>query len=305
MLIRSLILVLLAISQTALAATIEVIDDTGQKVALEHTARRIVSLAPHVTELLFTAGAGDRVIAAVSHSDYPPQAARLPRVGSHGNLDIERIIALRPDLVVAWASGNNHEQLQSLHDFGISIFYSEPRRIAHISSNLRSLGRLSGHAETAQRQADMFDKQMATLREKYARREPVSVFYQIWHQPLMTVNNEHLITQAIRLCGGYNVFGELHALAPTLDVEAVLQADPDIIIASGMNEERPEWLDMWHQWPQLTAVRSLQMYVIPPDLLQRHSTRFMQGTRRLCELMDRVRSDSKREVQSGISLSVP
>ena len=279
------------LSSLALAVNaLQVIDDTGKKISLDRPAQRIVSLAPHVTELLFAAGAGDAVVGVVSYSDYPPEAGQRPQVGDAQNLDVESIVTLQPDLVVAWQSGNPTPQLEQLIRFGIPVFYSEPRRLEDIATNLERLGLLAGSDETALAAAEKFRAGTRRLVERYSRAAPVRVFYEIWHQPLMTVGGKHLINQLIRVCGGQNIFADLAALAAAVDREAVLIADPEVIIASGTTQQRPPWLDQWLDWPQLYAVKHKHLYFVPPDLIQRHTPRVLEGAQRLCDQLQQARA---------------
>ncbi|BAU47723.1 ABC transporter substrate-binding protein [Sulfurifustis variabilis] len=277
-----------SLSALLLAAQVQVADDLGNPVVLPEPARRVVSLAPHVTETLYAAGAAPYVVGAVSHSDYPEAARRLPRVGSYNALDVEGILALEPDLVVAWASGNPAHQIERLRELGLALYVSEPRRMEDVASGIERLGRLVGSAE-APGAAKRFRERQAALARRFADSEPVRVFYQIWHRPLMTVNDAHLISDVIRLCGGRNVFATLPLLAPAIDTEAVLAADPDVIVASGIDEARPDWLDEWKTWPSLRAVRNRHLHHIPPDLIQRHSPRILEGAERMCRILDAVR----------------
>jgi iron complex transport system substrate-binding protein len=273
---------------------LQVSDDIGNKINLDKPAQRIVSLAPHVTELLFAAGAGDAVVGVVSYSDYPPEAAQRPHVGDAANLDVESIVTLQPDLVVAWKSGNPTPQIEQLVRFGIPVFYSEPRRLEDIASNLERLGLLAGSDELALGAAEKFRAGTRRLVERYSGAAPVRVFYEIWHRPLMTVGGKHLISQLIRLCGGQNIFAELAALAAAVDREAVLMADPEVIIASGITEQRPPWLDKWIDWPQLSAVKHKQLYFVPPDLIQRQTPRILEGAQRLCDQLEQARVSKKQ-----------
>ncbi|PWV64450.1 cobalamin-binding protein [Plasticicumulans acidivorans] len=271
-------------------ADIVVTDDTGRRVQLAQPARRIVATAPHVTELLFAAGAGAQVIAGVSFSNWPPAAAQLPSVGSYTALDLEALLTLKPDLVVAWDSGNPAAQLAQIEALGIAVYRSEPRRLEQIPRDLERLGELAGTEATAQAAAQAFSARLAALRTANAGKSPVTVFYQVWAQPLITLNGEHLVSQVLALCGGVNIFAGLKPLAPTVSEEAVIAADPEAIIASGMAEERPEWLAAWRAWPQLRAVARDNLFVIPPDIIQRHGPRVLDGAQRACEILDTVRA---------------
>lgn len=287
---KHLSFLLIALLAAPAFAEVRVSDDLGQTVVLAQPARRIVSLAPHVTEMLFAAGAGDRVVGAVQYSDYPEAAQRIPRVGGYTSLDLEAIVASRPDLVVAWKSGNRAPQVEKLRELGLAVYVTEPRRIEDVPTDIERLGLLAGTAATARKAAAAFRAHHDALRRRYAARPPVDVFYQIWDRPLMTVNGEHLISDVLRLCGGRNVFASLSVLAPKVDVEAVLAADPEAIVASGMGEARPEWLGDWRRWPQLRAVRHDNLFFIPPELIQRHTPRILDGAERLCAALEQARA---------------
>ncbi len=274
-------------------AAVEALDDAGRLVRLEQPARRIVSLSPHATELLFAAGAGDRVVAVSEYSDWPPAARRLPRVGSGAGLNVEAIIAQRPDLVVAWLSGNAKPQLHQLEKFGVKIFYSEPRDIDGIADNLLALGRLAGSEVKARQAAKAFREGVEVLRLRYVGRRPVTVFYQIWEQPLMTVNGHHLISHWLRLCGAENIFSGLPDLAPTIDPEAVLKADPEVLIAGRHAGKSHHWEARWRKWKTLRAVRDGHLYTVPADMLERQTPRALQAARELCEHIDQVRRGEK------------
>ncbi|WP_114649044.1 cobalamin-binding protein [Pseudothauera hydrothermalis] len=277
---------------TALPARAEVriTDDTGRELVLSAPARRIVSLAPHVTELLFAAGAGDKVVGVVNYSDYPPAARALPSVGGYTQIDLEAVVALQPDLVVAWASGNRNTNLDKLRALGIAVFVNEPRRLDDVADSLEDMGRLAGTESAAREAATRFRARRAALAARYQSRPPVRMFYQIWDQPLMTINGEHLISDAIGLCAGDNVFARLGPLAPRIGIEAVLAANPEVIVASGMGEERPDWLDQWRKWPRLAAAAADNLYFIPPQLMQRHTPRLLDGAEQLCEFLEQARA---------------
>jgi iron complex transport system substrate-binding protein len=285
-----LLLMSLFFAAPAQAGEIRVRDDAGIDISLHAPAKRIVSLSPHATELLFAAGAGTLLVGVDSHSDYPPEAASLPVVGSHERLNLETILTLKPDLLIAWKSGNVHAQVEQLDALGIPVFYSEPRQLEDIASNLERIGMLADTSSTATAAARNFRYRLHKLAENYAGRLPVRTFYQIWHQPLITINGEHLISQVITLCGGQNIFASLETLAPTVDREAVLRADPQVIIASGMATQQPEWLEEWKQWPQLSATRFDQLHYIEPDLIQRHTPRILEGAEIMCEQLAGARN---------------
>lgn len=273
----------------AWAAALEAVDDSGQRITLAGPAKRIVSLAPHVTELLFAAGAGDRLIAGVDYSDHPPAARRLRTVGSYTDVNVEAVLALQPDLVVGWRSGNRPEQLHQLEQLGLPVYRTDPDRLADIPAALRNLGRLAGSRERAEAAARAFEAGLAELATGHRAARRVRVFYQVWNQPLMTVGGGHWIDQVITLCGGENVFADLRTPTPTVSLEAVLAAAPEVMLAGGMGGREPAWLAQWQQWPDLPAVRAGHLYAIDPDWLQRAGPRLLLGARAVCAALDRAR----------------
>lgn len=281
--------VLFFISTNALGQA-EVRDDYGKLVRLDKEAHRIVSLAPHLTELLYDAGAGGRVVGAVQYSDYPPAARALPRVGSDAGIDLEAVLALHPDLVVAWPNAGSARSVDRLEALGIPVFRSEPRALEDIARTLERLGTLAGTRQAAGRAAASFRARVRRLRERYSKRPTVRVFYEVWNRPLQTVNGRHVISKVMRLCGGENVFADLPTIAPLIDREAVLRANPEVIVASGPGAERPEWLDDWKAFPGLAAAAKGQLYFIPGDLIERHTRRLLDGAERLCRILEEART---------------
>ena len=267
-------------------AAVEVRDDYGQVVSLGAPARRIVSLAPHLTELLYAAGAGARVVGALEHSDYPPEARTVPRVGSEAGIDVEALIALRPDLVVAWPNAGSVRTVNRLAELGLPVFRSEPRELADIARTLERFGVLAGTAERANQAAEAFRKRVSTLEARYSERPKVRVFYQVWDRPLITVNGEHVISKVMRLCGGENVFARLPLIAPQIDRESVVRANPQAIISSGAS------LEGWKAFRGIAAVTNDHLYAVPPELIQRHTPRLLDGAQLLCTLLEQVRARS-------------
>jgi iron complex transport system substrate-binding protein len=282
--------ILLGLAPLLLAAPICVVDDAQRELCLAAPAQRIATLSPGATELVFAAGGGDRVVAVVAFSDYPPEARALPSVGGHSRLDLERLLTLQPDLAIVWGSGNPAEQMAALEDFGIPMFYLEPNSIEGISQAIERLARLTDSEAVGQQAAQQFRQGMAELAEQYREAEPVTVFYQVWNRPLMTVNETHLIGQVIRLCGGENVFADLPRQIPRIDLEAVLMANPHAILAGGMGEENRDWLTEWRAYPGLQAVQQDNLFFIPPSLVQRPTPRLLAGSRLLCESLETARA---------------
>ncbi|GAB3371725.1 cobalamin-binding protein [Spongiibacter taiwanensis] len=270
-------------------AEVCVVDDRQREVCLDQPAQRIIALSPGITEQVFAAGAGRNLVAAVSFSDYPEAAKALPRIGGYSRFDMEAIVALQPDLLIGWSEGNPAEQLAQLEALGLSIYYSEPFDFADIASTIKRIGVLAGTAAEASATADTFLAGINELQTRYASAPKVRVFQQIWKNPLMTVNKDHLISKATRLCGGQNIFADLSQLSPRIDLEAVLSADPEAIIAGGMGEENPGWLEDWKQFGGLTAVGRNNLFFVPPSTLQRPTPRLLDGARLLCQHLDTAR----------------
>jgi iron complex transport system substrate-binding protein len=280
----------LLLAACAAHAEVRVTDDYGKPVVLDAPARRVVSLAPHLTELMYAAGAGERMVGAVQYSDYPIAAQRLPRIGSEASIDLEALVALSPDLVVAWPNAGSARAVERIAALGIPVFRSEPRALEDIARTLETLGRLAGTESTATAAANAFRARAAAIARRHAARARVRVFYQVWDRPLVTVNGDHVISKVMRLCGGENVMADLPALAPEIDRERVLRADPEAIVASGADGGRPPWLDAWRAFPGLAAVRGDNLYAIRPELLQRHTPRLLDGADELCRILEAVRA---------------
>ena len=279
----------LALLNAAAGAEITLVDDNNRSVTLKQPAQRIISLTPHMTELLFAAGAGGRIVGTVDFSNYPEVAQRITRIGDNAQLDLERIVALKPDLIVVWRNGNAQRQLDKLLRLGIPVFYNEPRRLADIARGIEQLGRLAGTESTALPAARAFESRVEQLRERYAGRSAVTVFFQIWDKPLMTVNGDHLITDVIRLCGGQNVFAALKPLTPEISVEAVLAASPEAIVSVTAEAGQEENLTGWKKWPRLQAVARNNLYAVHSDLISRNTPRILDGAQSLCEHLDQAR----------------
>lgn len=285
---RILLAAALAVAAYTARAEVRVRDDTGSEVALAAPARRIVSLAPHATELVFAAGAGERIVGAVRGSNHPEAARSIPLVGDVHALDLERIVALKPDLVITWPY-TTPAQVAKLRDRGLAVFTTDPSTIDGIATNIERLGALAGRADVAAQAASRFRAEVAQATLKAGGRR-VRVFYQIWGMPLFTIGGGHLITQAIASCGGENVFASLAIPAPQVSVEAVIAARPDAIIAGTDQARKPAWLDDWSRWTGVPAVRDRQLYVVDADRLHRPGPRFAAGVRELCDAIGLARS---------------
>jgi iron complex transport system substrate-binding protein len=247
---------------------------------------RIVSLAPHITELLFAAGAGQLVVGASEYSDYPPAAGGVPRIGDAFRLDYERIVALRPDLAVAWQSGTPAGMVEQLRSLGLRVLVLRVGRLDEIADAIEEVGRIAGTGRQAGEAARELRRDLDGLRAAYAGRAPVRVFVELDHQPLFTVTGRHMISEMVELCGGVNVFGSLAGLAPMVDLEAVIAARPEAILYTGPAPDPQAW---WRGWPEIPAVAAGAVMRVPADLVSRATPRVTAGVRAVCEAIDSVR----------------
>jgi iron complex transport system substrate-binding protein len=268
-------------------AAISVVDDAHHVVTIAAPAQRIISLAPHATELLFAAGAGNHIVGVSEYSNYPPEAKRITSVGGSAALDLERIVTLKPDLVIVWQSGNSAAQIEKLRTMHIPLFESDPRNFEDVATSVERLAKLAGTETVGRASAQAFRANLQTLSSTYEHRSPVRVFLQIWRHPLMTLNGDHMASAVIRLCGGQNVFGGLPQIAPTVSIESVLQENPEAIIvtSSGHEDIRSEW----QRFPKLTAVARGNLFAIDGDWLTRGGPRILNGAQALCKQLDLAR----------------
>lgn len=255
-------------------------------------AARIVTLAPHLAELAYSAGAGEKLVGAVEFSDFPPPVRSLPRVGNAFRADYETIAALKPDLVLAWGSGNPPETLQRLRALGLRVVVLEPGELADIATHIAEIGALAGTPAAANRAADDYRERLAALQAGAAGLAPVGVFVQLSERPYVTVTDRNFIGQSLQLCGGRNVFGNLSGLTATVSLEAIVEAAPDVIIASDMGGEGASPLAGWSKWRDLPAVRRGNLFTVDADLLSRPSARILDGAAQLCALLNRARRAS-------------
>ena len=255
-----------------------------------HTvARRIVALAPHLVEIAYAAGAGDRLVGASAASDYPPAALTLPRVADASGVDLERLLLLRPDLVLAWRSGNPARSIDAIRRLRIPVFLSEPLVPADIPRLVEAIGRLAGTEPVASVVAAGLATRWQRLGQTYAGRPPVRVFFEIWHAPPTTVGEHHLIAAALRACGAQVVLADARLPASSVDPEAVIAADPDLILAA-WGESDAEVTGAWADYAGLRAVQRHRVFRVDADRLQRASPRFVDGAEILCALIERERA---------------
>lgn len=256
-------------------------------VALDQPAQRIIALAPSITELVYAAGAGSKLVGVSEYSDYPEAAKNIPRVGDAAHIDIEHILLLKPDLILGWRSGGHSVELARLEKLGFKVFVMEPLKLADIPRLLRTLGKFAGTRAAAETAAEDFENRLQWLRKRFSDKRPVTVFYEIWHEPLMTVNREHLISDVLNVCGGVNIYANARPLTPIISIEDLLVKNPEAIISDVARGEQ------WQSIKVLSAVRKKHIIFVPPEWLERQSPRIAEGAREICERLDAVRNEER------------
>jgi iron complex transport system substrate-binding protein len=282
--------------------TTTVSDDAGKRVTVPTPPQRIVSLAPGATEMLFSAGAGEHVIATVEYSDEPAEARRVSRIGDVTAVDMERLVALHPDVVVVWPGGGNPAQIEKLSHLGIPVYRQQVNSLSDLPVSLRRLGALTGTSVTADRAARDLETRLARLSREYGTHTSTAVpphdganagksnpgraptvLLEIWNRPIYTVGGTHLMSDALRLCGARNVFGDLRDLGPVVDIEAVIARNPDIIVAFAPPGEGATWLADWKRFGNVNAVRSGRLIAFEDQRLTRLGPSVVDATESLCK----------------------
>jgi iron complex transport system substrate-binding protein len=281
----------LALAQTSFAA-ITLTQPNGENLVLPGPAKRIITLAPNLAELVFFAGAGDRLKAVVEYSHFPAQVSKLPRVGNAFRIDLERIIELKPDLVIAWASGNPQTALHKLEKLGIRVWQVEITHPEEIANTVEYIAHASGTQLVGDAGALQLRNKLADLQQKNANKTPVDYFYQIAPRPLYTINGKHIISRSLEICGGRNIYSDLPALAPQISLESVIISNPQVMIAPETQDEPPALLT-WHEWPQLQAVQTGSLLYLPADEISQATPRLLDSIDLACRLLDEARTALK------------
>jgi iron complex transport system substrate-binding protein len=268
---------------------ISVTDFTGAELVFSEPVESIVALSPHIVENIYVVGASDRLSGVVEYSNFPPQATELPIVASFEKTNIERIVELNPDLIMAWESGNSHSAINRLKELGCRLYMDRPDSLGDVAKSIRDIGALTGLSDNADAVASNYESALEQFSKANQDKAQVSVFYQVWNSPLQTISGNHIISASIELCGGTNIYADEFSVAPIINIESVLERDPQVIIASGMGDDRPQWLDDWARWPNLRAVQGNNLFAVNPDYIQRHTTRLLLGIEAICQRLDEVR----------------
>jgi iron complex transport system substrate-binding protein len=274
----SLLVLLVCGYLSGVAQAITLTDEAGRQVQVPEQVNRIVSLAPSITEIVFALGAGDRLVGVTQFSNYPPRAEQLPKVGSYVELDIERILDLRPDLVISIKDGNPKIVIDRLSELGVPSYVVNPRTLDNILITIRSIGLVIGVEDNAATLTRQMSKQIRQVKQKVATSARPKVFVQIGLEPIVSAGRGTFIDVLIRAAGGINAIGEMTGY-PHLNVEHVLAAKPDVIFITSMARQPSfqQAKQFWQQWPGLPAVEQDRIYIIDSDLCDRPSPRIVEG----------------------------
>jgi len=273
------------VSQTS----IQIKDDAGNIITLDKPATRVIGLAPHVIENLYSAGAGKQLIAGSDYADFPEAASKLPKVSGYNTFNLEMIASLEPDLVVAWQSGTPDHVVSKIKQLGIPVYLDEPSTMEHIADSVRRLGKLTGNEGVANKAADTHLDKIQTLRDTHSGKTPLKVFYQVWSDPIYTINGKQMISDVIALCGGVNIFASEKIKAPIVSLEAIIDRDPDVIMTGSKTQTASQALSDWYKWSKVSAVKGENLFVVNPDVVSRHTMRIIQGAEEVCEKLDIAR----------------
>lgn len=264
-------------------------DDRGTQISFSEPPSRVVSLSPHITELVYSLGAQDQLVAVSEYSDFPPEALSKPVAGGYGSVNAETLMSFRPDLILAWPDNASAAILQRLEKRGVPVLRSDPRTFADIANNLRWIGCALGRPDRGEALAKEVEDRTEVLRAEFSGRSTVRVFYQLGAEPLMSQNSTTFIHQAITLCGGENLFADAIAMAPLVSKEGVIALNPDVIITADDGSGMPLWLAGWQSYPMMKAVKNDRLMAMNADLLFRPTLRFLEGAEELCRLIDSAR----------------
>lgn len=254
------------------------------------TPLRVITLAPHLVEMLFDIGAGDLIVGTVDYSDFPEAAKDIPRIGGYYGLQLEKILMLQPDIILAWQSGNKQADLEQLERLGLNIIYSKPNQIIDVAHELRHFGKVLGKSAQAEKVAKAFEQRLQLLTQRYQNKPPVQVFYQLWSNPMMTINQHTWLHQLLTICQGRNVFANNVTEYPHISIENVVVAQPEIIIIPNEKSAQKQPEIDWQKWPEIPAVKANAFIAVNADLLHRFSTRMLDGVESMCNKIDDVRS---------------
>ena len=252
------------------------------------TFTRIVTLAPNLAELVYAAGAGETLVGVSAYSDYPPDVVDLPIVGDAFMIDQEQLALLKPDLLIVWQGGTPAHVVDELKSVGYNVEVIRTNSLSDVADAITRIGKLTGNENSASQSVTAYGKELEELAGAYGGREDISVFYQVSRRPLFTINGEHYVSELIALCGGSNVFADLNDLAPTIDVESVVERDPEVLMAS--TDAGDDAFEEWDRWPGIAANRYDNHFLMPADAIGRATPRLVQAARAVCMALEVARS---------------
>lgn len=284
-----LVLGLIVASPSTVWADIRIVDDIGREVVLEKPAARIISLSPHTTENLFSAGAGDKVVGVVNHSDYPPEAEQITLVGTHVQFNIELIVSLKPDLIVAWQSGNPEEVLRQLEDLGFPIYISQPTDFHDIARNIRNLAILADTEKNLDPDLEASIQNLEEIQASHQSKARLSTFYQVWTEPLITLSGKHIVSRSLGICGTANIFADMPMLAPRISIESIVEINPEVIVTDLVDGQLPD-MSYWDTWSSIRAVQQENYVYVDPDVMFRPTLRMLKGIPKFCDDLEAIRT---------------
>ncbi|MBH0069646.1 cobalamin-binding protein [Pseudoalteromonas sp. NZS100] len=254
---------------------------------------RIIALAPHIVENLFAIGAGDNIVGTVDYADYPSEAQSIERIGGYYGISLEKVLALKPDLVIAWKSGNQSEDLAQIERLGIKVYLSNPVTIAGVADELLTFGEFTGNIEQSQQAANAFTQKLNAIIKSQQDKKNITGFYQLWAEPMMTVSKNTWISQLIETCHVSNVFAQSITDYPQISIENVIVTKPQVIIIPDEKSKTPQPVVNWQKWPEVPAVKNDQFISVNADLLHRFTPRMLDGLADMCDKIDASRKQIK------------
>jgi vitamin B12 transport system substrate-binding protein len=241
---------------------------------------RVVSLAPSLSEIVVELDSANLLVGVLDAGERPAAIASIPSVGRYGQLDMERLLSLKPDLLLLWPGSVGPAQRDQLKGLGIPTFVAEPHSLEQLTTQIEAIAAQLGRPERGVKRAAALRQRLVELRQRYRREVPLRVFYQVWDKPLYTVGGGQIISDALEVCGARNVFADLSLPAPQVSIEAVLQRDPEVILASDQAQ-----LNAWKAWPQVAAVKQEKLLLVTDKGLERPSGQMINATAKLCQLI--------------------
>lgn len=244
--------------------------------------QRIITLSPHLTEMVFSAGAGKNLVGVAEYSDYPEAANKIPRIGGYEQINYEKILSLKPDLILVWKKGNRYQDIQRLKQLGFELLEFDSQTIESIPHDIEKIGEIMGTQKESKKISQRLSAQITQLNSQYQTTTPMTVFYQVWSKPIITIGGKQFISEALQLCGAKNIFDDQKALSPSVSLEAIIARNPQLILLGGEKQIQQGWKAFWQKYPQITAVQQNKIILLNSDLFQRPTARLINALPQLC-----------------------